>query len=157
MTPHPRRTSGCGTIRGSSVGWDPRLGVLARPPTTSPIEAPAVRDAFELVLAGVFEDHARANDEVLHSPRDEDLPRPGQRSDACSDDDRETTHLCGHPFALSGMDAGPDLEPKLVDSLRERRRASDGRAGPSKVTKNPSPAVSTSRPRCRSSSRRTIA
>jgi len=42
-----------------------------------PIEAPAIRDAFELMLASIFKDQARTDDEVLHGARDEDLPWPG--------------------------------------------------------------------------------
>ena len=45
------------------------------------------------MLSGVFEEQAGTDDEVLHRARDEDLPWPGQRSDPCSNDNRETTDM----------------------------------------------------------------
>src|SRR4029078_1993532 len=87
---------------------------------------PTVGDALEFVLACIVEGQARTDDEILHGPRDEDLPWPGQRSYACPDDDRETTHIVAYPFALSGMDAGSDVEPESRDSLRQCPRAAGG-------------------------------
>ena len=51
------------------------------------IQVPTVGNALEFVVASVFEHHARADDEVPHSTRDEDLPGRSQRSDTRSDDD----------------------------------------------------------------------
>jgi hypothetical protein len=43
------------------------------------VQVPAVRDAFQLVLANVLEHQARPRGEVLHGPGDEDLGRLGPR------------------------------------------------------------------------------
>ena len=59
-------------------------------------------------------------------------------------------------FGLSGMQARPDRDAQLGDCLIASA-ARTAWAGCSKVAKNPSPAVSTSRPRNRWSSRRTAA
>ena len=59
---------------------------------------------------------------------------------------------------LAGVDAGADLEPERPNARPPIALAQrTARAGPSNVARKPSPAVSTSRPRKRSSSARTSA
>ncbi len=59
-------------------------------------------------------------------------------------------------LALARVDAGADLEAELADAVDDRAGAQRiARAGPSNVAKKPSPAVSSSSPRKRTSSPRT--
>ena len=60
--------------------------------------------------------------------------------------------LVAGDLALAGVQAGADLEPEPRDGVRSSACAQRiARAGPSKVARKPSPAVSTSRPRKRAS------
>src|SRR5439155_22049992 len=125
--------------------------------TFDSIDSPGFRNAFEHVLSALAEGDSRARDEILDRARDEHLAAARERRDPRTDmrgdpGDRRAEHL-----ALAGVQPGPDIEPELAHGIAYGACAADRSAGPSKVARKPSPAVSTSEPRQRSSSRLTSA
>ncbi len=82
------------------------------------------------------------------SPSARSVPPTGPRSHATRApiDDREATDLAVDHLALACVHAGADLDPELPDLPRRSCAQRIARAGPSKVAKNPSPAVSFSSP-----------
>ena len=74
--PHGRSAA----LRVPGAEEQARAARLARPKHRYPIDVPAIRDPFQLVLAGVLEPEAGAGDEVLHRLRDQHLRRRGHRS-----------------------------------------------------------------------------
>ena len=106
------------------------------------------------MLSAVIEAEFGARNEILDRARHEHLARGSERRDAGSDRDRDAGNLAVGDLALTGVQPGPNLDVELAERVEAARTA---RAGPSKAAKNPSPAVSSSRPWKRASSRRTIA
>jgi hypothetical protein len=80
------------------------------------------------VLTTILERQARARDQVLHGPGDEDLRRFGVRCDAGADRDRETGALAVDHLAFAGVHAHTDLDVELADALDHLERARDRRA-----------------------------
>ena len=121
------------------------------------IELPLAGQALQRVAPAVFEREARPGHEVLDGARHQHLARSGaarRRARRCAPRCRRTcrpsarTRRCAAP-ARTSMPSG-------LTALADRRSAQrTARAGPSKVARKPSPAVSISRPRKRASSRRT--
>jgi hypothetical protein len=71
---------------------------------------------------------------------------------------RDPTHLALELLALAGVQAGANLEAEVAHRVDDRARAQRiARAGPSKLAKKPSPAVSSSFPWNRASCRRMTA
>ena len=66
----------------------------------------------------------------------------------------DPSDLAVDDLALTGMQAGADLEAELAHALGDRVGTADRACGPSKRAKKPSPAASSSAPRKRTSSRR---
>ena len=109
-----------------------------------------LRQAFEDAEPSVRELDPRARDEVAHRAGRRAPHRPASaatRAPVCTAIPRE---LAVHDLAFAGVQAAPGRARR-----RARRDASAqriARAGPSKLAKNPSPAVSISRPRNRANS-----
>ena len=81
-------------------------------------------------------------------PETSTSPGPGLRGDPRADVHGDAGELVADDLALAGVDACADLEPELRARRRPIARAQRiARAGPSKLARNPSPAVSISRPR----------
>jgi hypothetical protein len=95
-----------------------------------------------------------AGDEILDGARDEHLSGLRVRRDACAGVDGDAADLAVHELALTGVEAGAYIDAELAHALRDRTQRI-ARVGPSKLAKNPSPAVSSSWPRKRASSLRT--
>ena len=77
--------------------------------------------------------------------------------DARADVHGDAAELVADHLALARVQPGADSMPSRRTSSRTARAQRTARAGPSKAARKPSPAVSISRPRKRSSSRRTSA
>jgi hypothetical protein len=72
---------------------------------------------LQLVLAGIREREAAAGDEVLDRMRHEHLARPGERADPRPDVHGEAANVLAMEIHLTGVKAGPDLEPKDANSI----------------------------------------
>ena len=142
--PPRRRARGCGSCRLTT--W--RVLHAEQPPVA--------RDAFQLGHASVDELEVRPGDEVLHRARNEYLARACLRRDARPNVDgnsRELASTGSHsPVWSPARTSRPTSETRATMAMAQRI----ARAGPSKLAKKPSPAVSNSLPRKRVSSRRTI-
>jgi Pyridine nucleotide-disulphide oxidoreductase len=123
--------------------------------TRDPIEAPDPWDSLQLVLAAIDELDPRTCDEILHRARHEYFARSGEPGNACTRVDGDSGDLVADQLALARMEACPDLESERLCYVADGAGAADRPRRPSKMAKNPSPAVSISRPRKRPSSRRT--
>jgi hypothetical protein len=111
-------------------------------------EPPFAGNAFQLADAAILERNPRAGDEILDGARNEHLSGLRLRRNAGADVDGDARHLAVDELAFARVQACAYIEAEL-DAQRIAR------AGPSKEAKNPSPSVSTSTPRKRSSCRRT--
>src|SRR5262245_43083866 len=84
-------------------------------------QAPAVRNALELVLAALVEPDAGARDEILDRAGDQDFVGTRQGTDASGDVDGETGEIVGADFALSRVQARSHIDPEglggFVDGL----------------------------------------
>jgi hypothetical protein len=109
------------------------------------------------VNASIVEADLRSGDEVADGLRDEHLARSGMRRDPGADVDGEPGDLALVELALADVDSDRASRPSVRTPSTIACAARIARAVPSKVAKNPSPAVSRSWPRNRASSRRTIA
>ena len=120
------------------------------------VEAPAVGDAFQLVLAGVLEAEAGAGDQTLD--RVGTSTSDGPASDAIL----APTFTAMPPTFAAIVSTSPVWTPARTSIPRSGTASQIAcahrtpRAGPSNVAKNPSPAVSTSVPRKRPSIARTM-
>ena len=109
-----------------------------------PVQAPAVGDALQLVLAGVLEDEPAPGGQVLHGRETSTSDGPGQRRDASADVDRDAGDVVADQLDLAG-----------VAARRGSRRRGDGppRRSPAR-TARPARGRRTSRrtrrPPCRS-------
>src|SRR5262245_27018638 len=92
------------------------------------VEAPAVRDALELVLAPVLEHEPGPGNQVLHGLGHEHLRGARLGRDSGADRHGDPADLPVHQLALAGVDAGPDLDAEFADLLADLERTPD-RAG----------------------------
>src|SRR6266516_5979024 len=95
-----------------------------------PVEMPPVGDAFQLLLASVFEHQPRAHGEIFDRGADQNLPRAGERSDPCGNVHREAADLVAGEFDLAGVAAGADVQAELADGCAQGLGAADGPGGP---------------------------
>ena len=114
--------------------------------TARPVKAPFVYDAF-VVSSAIVELESRPCNEVLHGGGDKDLARACPPRDARSDVDGDASDI----FPTSSH--SPVWTPARLSIPSAKRTLSvidnahrPARAGPSNVTRNPSPAVSISFP-----------
>lgn len=114
------------------------------------IEVPAVGDAFQLVLASVLERESRSGGEVLDRGGCEYLRRSSHGADTCPDRDTDASNLGIDHLDLARMHTGANLKTEAPDFSDASIALRAAAAGPSKVAKNPSPAVLISRPPLRS-------
>src|SRR4029077_11118718 len=77
-------------------------------------------------IAAVVERDTRAGREVANGARDEDLTWGGLISNAGADDRGDPSGLPGDDFALAGMDARSDVEPKCAHALSDGHPAANG-------------------------------
>src|SRR6185295_14723642 len=93
-----------------------------------PVEAPAVGDPLELVLASVLEVETAARHKILHGLRDPDLRRACGGRDPCADRDAQPGDVVAVDLDLARVDAGPDLDaelarpPSSLEGARDRAR-----------------------------------
>src|SRR5207247_9498575 len=121
------------------------------------IASPGLMNAFQHMSSTLGEGDSRAGDEILDRTRDEHLAAARGRRDPRTDMRGDPGDGRAEHLALAGVQPGPDIEPELAHGIAYGACAADRSAGPSKVARKPSPAVSTSEPRQRSSSRLTSA
>jgi len=76
---------------------------------SNPVELPALGNAFQLVLAGFFEDEPRTHGEVSHRLRNEDLARTGERGHAGSDVDGNPAYPVQGSLYFPRVTAGSHL------------------------------------------------
>src|SRR6476659_8995048 len=91
-----------------------------------PVEMPAVGDALQFMLAGVFEHEARACHEVLDCRRHEDLGTASEGRHTRADVDGDTANFVGRQLHFPRMHPRPDLEVQWAEPLPDRRRAPNG-------------------------------
>src|SRR5207247_4807933 len=84
------------------------------------IQAPTVGDALQHVFAPSLELEPAAGDEILDGLRDEHLGWAGLGGYSCADRYREASDLRVDHLALTGVDAGPDLQPDRMDPCHDR-------------------------------------
>src|SRR5437879_7884932 len=84
------------------------------------VEPPAVGDAFQFVLPGVFEGEARSCGEVFDRLRDEDFGCLRGAADAGADVDGEAADLVPDRLYLTGVESGTDLNSKWPDCFDDR-------------------------------------
>ena len=95
-------------------------------------------------------------DEIAHRARDQDLAGLGRRRDPRADVNGDAAEVVADELALARVDAGPELDAERAEPRPgSRRRSGSPASGCRRIAKKPSPIVFTSRPRKRSSSRRT--
>jgi hypothetical protein len=118
-------------------------------------EPPFAGNAFQLADAAILERNPRAGDEILDGARNEHLSGLRLRRNAGADVDGDARHLAVDELAFARVQACAYIKAELAHGgvIADAQRIA--RAGPSKEAKNPSPSVSTSTPRKRSSCRRT--
>jgi tetratricopeptide (TPR) repeat protein len=107
---------------------DLRRGTLApcrRRSPHDPIETPAVGNALQLVLAGVFEGETGASHQVLHGLRDAHLGCTRGRGDPSSDRHGDAPDLAVDQFALARVHAGADLDPEVEEAVADLDGAAD--------------------------------
>jgi hypothetical protein len=75
------------------------------------------------VASPVFQLDVGPNDEILHGARDQDLPRPGERSDPGSHVHGDSLDTSVHNLTLSCVKADPDSDPERSDPLVDGSRA----------------------------------
>jgi hypothetical protein len=119
--------------------------------------SPFPRHAFQHVHSTILEREAGSDHEVLDRAGDEGLSRSRQTGDPRTYVDGDSAHIATGQFDLAGVESDPYLQADPRTSSLIARPHRMALAGPSNVARNPSPAVSTSRPRNRASSVRTTA
>src|SRR5262245_9507323 len=92
-------------------------------------ESPRTRNSLQFVRSAVLENEGSAGDEVLHGSGDEDFAWLSHGGEPGSDGDGDAGELAVQPLALSGVHAGPDLEPERWHVVHERQGALDRAAG----------------------------
>src|SRR5437764_9771908 len=94
------------------------------------VEVPAVGDALQLVLAGIFEDEARARHEILDGRGDEHLRPIRDRRDPRTDVHRDPADLPVDRLDLTCVQPCADLDPEWANGLDDRLRAFDPTSRP---------------------------
>jgi hypothetical protein len=94
----------------------------------------------------VLELEAGACDQILDGLRDQDFTRSGDARNPGPGVHRHPGDLVSKELAFAGVHARSDLEAERPTPLTAADAQRIARAGPSNVARNPSPAVSTSRP-----------
>jgi hypothetical protein len=77
------------------------------------------------LLASILKLDARARDEVLHRARNENLTGPGERGDARSRQDRDSSNLFSDDLALARVNPCANLELQLARAVDDPPRTSD--------------------------------
>jgi hypothetical protein len=86
-------------------------------------------DALEVVKAAVDETNPRARDQITYGAGHEDLPRLGGRLHPCRKVDGDSPHVTVDGLALTGVNAGPDLEAQTANPVPDRPSALDRQTG----------------------------
>jgi hypothetical protein len=60
---------------------------------------------------------ASSSDQILYSPRDQDLMRGSQRRDSCADMNCHSGHVRIHNLDLAGVESAPNLETEGGNGL----------------------------------------
>ena len=116
------------------------------------VEPPLAGHALQRGRAAILELEPGAGDQIAHRARDQHLARrrPGRlRGRRCARRSRRACPPCSSHSP--GVHAGADVEPEPANGSTAASAQRIARAGPSKLARKPSPAVSISRPRKRSS------
>src|SRR5829696_2243782 len=108
-----RRRTGSESSRWSAVAVDD-------------VELPLPRHALQRRPTVLTEPQSRADDEVLHRARHEDLAGTGLVRHAGADVDGDAPDLPVDQLDLTRVHPGPHLEPEIPDRLLDRGRAPDG-------------------------------
>src|SRR2546423_484745 len=95
-----------------------------------PEYAPFPGDALEWMRAAVLEDNPRTGHQVLDRARGEHLTGAGQSSNARADVHGKAADVVAHPLALTGVDAGSDVEVGLEEPIADGDGAADSARGP---------------------------
>src|SRR3954451_23691815 len=101
------RRSGSGPIRPDRRSWP------------DGVKAPGPRHALEPALAPIIELDTRADDQVLHGGGDEDLSGSGGGRNPLADVDGDAGDVIAPDFALTGVEAGADLDAKAASPLSD--------------------------------------
>ena len=75
----------------------------------SPVQAPSLWHASELVNAAILEADSRLRHQILYRARDQDFTGTRSRGDARADVKRETEHLGTAHLIFARMQSNPDL------------------------------------------------
>src|SRR5262249_55063191 len=89
-------------------------------------ELPGARHATQLDAAAVLETGARADDQVTHGARNEDLVGAGLPEDPRRDVDREPADVGAQQFAFACVDAYADLDAQCLGLSAQRLGAANG-------------------------------
>jgi hypothetical protein len=103
------------------------------------------------VRSAIVEGESGAGDEVAHRLGHKDLAGLCPGSHARANRNGDAGDLAVEELTFAGMDAARISRPSSCMSSPIANAQRMARAGPSKLAKNPSPAVSSSRPRKRTS------
>jgi len=82
-------------------------------------------DPFEVVLPAVGEADTRAEDQHLHRAGDQDLASLSEGARSGANVHRQAGDGPALAFDLAGVQAGPDLEPDLLDRVPDGAGAPD--------------------------------
>ena len=116
-------------MRGPGVGVDAssRLG-RSRPRAVAidRQQLPGAGHATQLDAAAVLEAGARADDQVTHGARDEDVAGAGLAEDPRRDVYCDPADVGVEQFAFAGVDAGADLDAQCLGLSAQGLGAADG-------------------------------
>src|SRR4029077_13509524 len=87
---------------------------------------PGAGHATQLDVTAILEARARADDQVTHSARDEDLARLGLAKNPRGDVYREPPDVSVQQFALASVDTGADLDAQCLGVNAQRLCAAYG-------------------------------
>ena len=90
------------------------------------VEPPAPGNTFELVGTALVESNAGSGDEVGHCLRDENLRRPRQGSNACTDVYSDSPDVGVSQFDLAGVNPDADHNAEHPDGVAHRACTVDG-------------------------------
>ena len=94
------------------------------------IEPPFAGDALQLGRPALTKLKAGAGDQILHRARDEHLAGLRGLRDSRADVDGDSAHLAFDHLALTGVQAGTDLQTQLLHRLGDRAGAADRSSRP---------------------------
>src|ERR1700742_3034881 len=90
-----------------------------------PVQAPSLRDAFELVKTAIPKTDFGLRHQILHRARDQDFAGTCFRGDARADVKRQTDQLRPAHFVFTRVQPYPDLQPQRAHRLVDCSRATD--------------------------------